>query len=71
MHSRTGRKITNLVLQDAVKRLDNPRGVPPLRRLDCVCNGGGLTTTFRLNLADRAESTRRKGFLEFAKIERI
>jgi hypothetical protein len=45
--------------------------MPPLRRLDCVCDSGSLTTAFRLNLTDRAESTRREGFLEFAEIERI
>ena len=57
---------TYLVLQDAVERLDDPGGVPPLGRLDHIRNGGRCRPPLGLDLAHRSETASRECLLELA-----
>ena len=57
---------TYLVLQDAVERLDDPGGVPPLGRLDHIGNGSRRRPPLGLNLAYRSEAAGRECLFELA-----
>lgn len=60
------RRLTHFVCQDAIKRLNDAGGMPPLRGLYHVCHGGRGCAPLRLNLADGAEPPCWEGFLELA-----
>lgn len=66
VHERMMINGTYLVLKNAIKRLNDLGRMPPLGLLDHVCNSCGSSTSFRLNLAHRSETTRRECLLEFA-----